>query len=119
MRACQTDRNLFGVTSPFFKFSLIAIATALVLLSASVGVTQAQNVTLVYSFSNLGFSANPQLVTPAQGRDAKLYGTTLGTTQDSGSIFRVQTTGEGTVLYALDGTQGVEPEAGLTLASDG
>jgi uncharacterized repeat protein (TIGR03803 family) len=117
MRACQTDRNLFGVTSPFFKFSLIAIATALVLLSASVGVTQAQNVTLVYSFSNLGSSANPIHVIPAQGRDAKLYGTTEGT--DFGSIFRVKTTGAGTTLYTLDGTEGIGPVAGLTLASDG
>jgi uncharacterized repeat protein (TIGR03803 family) len=119
MRICQTGCTPFGMTAPLFKLSFIAVAAAFVLLSASVGLMQAQNVTLIYSFSNLGSSANPIHVIPAQGRDAKLYGTTEGTSLDFGSIFRVQTTGAGTTLYALDGTEGSLPDVGLTLASDG
>jgi uncharacterized repeat protein (TIGR03803 family) len=117
MRICQTGCNLFGMTMRRFNLGPFAVVAAFILLSASVRVTQAQNVTLVYSFSNLGSSANPLYVTPAQGGDAKLYGTTQGS--DFGSVFRVQTTGAGTTLYTLDGTEGVEPSAGVTLASDG
>ena len=71
-------------------------------------------VTVVHSFNSSGLSANPQYVTPAQGRDAKLYGTTQGTSLDFGSIFRLQTTGANSDLYSFDGTQGEIPDAGLT-----
>src|SRR5229473_4140701 len=97
--------------------TVIIVSFVLFLVLAPPG--PAQTVSVVHSFNGNGLSGTPQYVTPAQGRDAKLYGTTEGTTLDFGSIFRLQTSGATSDLYSLDGTQGQFPSAGLTLASDG
>jgi uncharacterized repeat protein (TIGR03803 family) len=93
--------------------------SSLAMLVALGGAGVAQTVASVYSFKHRGFSANPYYVTPAQGRDARLYGTTEGTSLDFGSIFIVETNGDGSVLYKFDGSQGKILFAGLTLANDG
>src|SRR5258708_36110548 len=85
----------------------------------AVGTTQAQTVSAIYSFNVNGLSAYPQYVTLAQGRDAKLYGTGQGSNLDSGSIFRLQTTGATSTLYSLDGTDGISPYPRVSLRSEG
>ncbi len=86
-----------------------------------VGTSPAQTVTDVFTFSGTGASQNPAFVTPTQGRDGKLYGTTFGPTSGTslGSVFKITTTGSGGDLYAFNGTQGANPFGGLTLGSDG
>src|SRR6266498_1267141 len=79
--------------------------------------TSAQSVSVLYSFKKNSLSQRPGIVTPAQGRDGSLYGTTTGS--QSGTVFRVSTKGSGGQLFALSGTNGSGPSAGVTLATDG
>jgi uncharacterized repeat protein (TIGR03803 family) len=77
----------------------------------------AQTVRDLHSFTSSGNSQYPYLVTPAQGRDGELYGTTTGL--NYGSIFRLLTTGKEADLFAFDDTDGYGPDAGVTLGTDG
>lgn len=80
---------------------------------------QAQTVSNVYSFQANSTSEQPELVTPVQGVDAELYLTTAGVSPAVGSVFKLQTNGTGSQLYAFDTTHGATPVGGLTLATDG
>jgi uncharacterized repeat protein (TIGR03803 family) len=71
----------------------------------------------VYSFTSQGSSQFPAHVTPAQGRDGKLYGTTNGGT--NGSIFKVSIARSFAELFAFHFSDGCCPAYGLTLATDG
>lgn len=75
-------------------------------------------VTVLASFANNNGYPVGRLV---QGIDGGLYGTTSGWNLGGGSVFRVTMNGELTILVAFDanGTNGLNPYAGLTLASDG
>jgi uncharacterized repeat protein (TIGR03803 family) len=57
----------------------------------------------------------------ALGPDGSFYGTTEGggTTNNYGTIFKITTGGDLTTLVTFEGTNGVNPLAGLTLAPDG
>jgi uncharacterized repeat protein (TIGR03803 family) len=77
----------------------------------------AQVVRDVYDFSDTGSSQNPAYVTPAQGRDGELYGTTYGLTY--GSVFKITAAGSGGDLYEFNSSQGANPIGGLTLSTDG
>jgi uncharacterized repeat protein (TIGR03803 family) len=96
------------------RITLALWAFIVVLVSAA----NAQKVTTLYSFSGEGGSGNPELMVPAQGRDGRLYGTTYGPSGGSGTIFKITVSGTATSLYSF-GSDGVNPAAGLTLASDG
>jgi uncharacterized repeat protein (TIGR03803 family) len=89
-----------------------SLAVLLLLASAS----PAQTVSVVYTFDGSNASQDPEGA-PVQGRDGKLYGTTIGLTY--GSIFRLTTSGHLDQLFALNGTDGSYPNSGVTLASDG
>jgi uncharacterized repeat protein (TIGR03803 family) len=78
----------------------------------------AQVVTDLHSFNSIGSSQDPLWVTPTQGRDGKLYGTTGGF-NDDGSIVRFQITGQGGQIFAFDGSNGDQPAAGVILGTDG
>jgi uncharacterized repeat protein (TIGR03803 family) len=80
-----------------------------------------QGVNEVFSFSNAHSSATPEYVTPVQGRDGALYGTTSGIANNAtdGSIFRIATGGRFTSLHNFSGADGDFPYAGLTLGIDG
>jgi uncharacterized repeat protein (TIGR03803 family) len=93
-----------------------AIALAMFLVLAATSLAQTTN--LVYSFKS-GYSAGPLYVTPAQGRDGRLYGTTTGEFGTNGSIFRVTTSGSPSPAIALSGNNGSTPGDGLILATDG
>ncbi len=99
--------------SRFFVVMFAFFALVFVL----VGLSTAQTVADVYSFTNTNSSQYPGLGTPAQGRDGKLYVTTQG--PNYGSVFRASTTGKGgTELHVFDGTDG-EGATGVILATDG
>jgi uncharacterized repeat protein (TIGR03803 family) len=99
--------------SRFFWVILVPL-TVLAIASSSA----AQTVTTLYSFSGQNSSGIPGLVVPAQGRDGRLYGTTFGPSGSAGSIFKASTIAGITQLYTF-GSDGSNPEPGLTLATDG
>jgi uncharacterized repeat protein (TIGR03803 family) len=70
----------------------------------------------LYSFNDSDSSQYP-LATLVQGRDGRLYGSATGLTD--GSIFGLTTAGVFTELFVFDGSDGANPDAGLTLAVDG
>jgi uncharacterized repeat protein (TIGR03803 family) len=80
-----------------------------------------QGVNEVFSFSNAHTSATPELVTPIQGRDGGIYGTTsgIGMTVTDGSIFRIAIGGKLTALHNFSGADGEFPYASPTLGIDG
>ena len=57
--------------------SLFAIAVT-ALLAVSPSSTHGQTIASLFSFSNMNSSGNPAYVVPLQGRDGRLYGTTVG-----------------------------------------
>jgi uncharacterized repeat protein (TIGR03803 family) len=89
---------------------------ALILLVCSAVPSRAQSVSDLYSFNDSDSSQYP-LATLVQGRDGRLYGSTTGLTD--GSIFGLTTAGVFTELFVFDGSDGANPDAGLTLAVDG
>lgn len=55
-----------------------------------------------------------------QAPDGNLYGTTLrGGTNDKGTVFRVSTGGDFSILHSFDGQNGENPEGALVLGADG
>lgn len=102
-----------------FGFLPAMFAWFTVLLFAATA-SPAQTVIDIYNFTGQDSSAAPSDVTPAQGRDGRLYGTTFGQGGTNyGTIFKVARTGAFTQLYTFDSTTGSQPNAGVTLASDG
>ncbi len=83
----------------------------------------AQSVLTLYNFAGGSASgANPWYVTLVQGTDGQLYGTTYnGGTFNSGTAFKVDTSGNFTLLHSFSGstTDGGNPTGGMTLGSDG
>jgi uncharacterized repeat protein (TIGR03803 family) len=99
-----------------FKFAIALV----VMLPASFTTSQGQTFEDVFKFRHYPQAGNPFFVSPAQGRDGRLYGTTLGGgTLGNGTVFRLTTEGVGGVLYSFDGTNGNSPYGGLILATDG
>src|SRR5271165_6495671 len=107
-----------------FVFSVVLVLAVLATRSAQ---AQAYNGTVLYSFAGGTDGAIPfaGLVQDAQGN---LYGTTtqggggLGCeTQGCGTVFKVDTTGNETVLYSFTGTggDGGNPYAGLVRDTQG
>ena len=83
---------------------------------------QAQEFSVLYNFGNK--SGDPQEPDSpgiiSQGRDGNLYSTTYsGGSARVGTVFRITPTGNLTVLYNFDDTQGADPSSGLTLATNG
>jgi len=68
--------------------------------------------------------ADPHYVYLVQGTDGNLYGTTYSGTGDGGTVFKITTGGTLTTIYTFCAngdscSDGAEPTAGLTLASNG
>ncbi len=102
------------------RFLMVMVVSSVVLIFAGPS-SLAQTVTDIYSFTGQGSSQDPSFITPAQGRDGALYGTTQGSGgfPDYGSVFRLTTAGLGGQLFAFDYTDGGNPSASLMLATDG
>jgi uncharacterized repeat protein (TIGR03803 family) len=96
------------------------MALAFLLTATILGATgAAQTVKAVASFPGAGAEAAPQFVTPAQGRNGELYGTTFGASGSYGSFFEVSNTGALRFPYEFNSTDGGQPTGGVTLATDG
>ena len=78
------------------------------------------SVTRLYSFMGNADGSGPQAAL-TRGRDGALYGTTFfGGDQDNGTVFRITTTGDLTILYRFTGgDDGSSPQAPLAPAGDG
>jgi len=100
---------------------MLRIAAGLCICIVLRHISLAQTVKQVFAFSNSHSSPTPASVTPVQGRDGNLYGTTsgLGVVQSNGTVFKATTTGKETSLHIFAGTDGAFPLAGLTLGTDG
>jgi uncharacterized repeat protein (TIGR03803 family) len=102
--------------SRFFVFMFASSALLFVLAGSS----SAQTVKVVHTFTGQNSSDEPSNVTPAQGSDGALYGTTQGpSSANSGTIFKLATAGTFRQLYIFESATGSQPDGGVTLASDG
>src|SRR5207253_4773022 len=101
-----------------FLVAMFLLLAVLFVLTASIA---AQVVTDVYNFTGHSSSEYPTLMTPAQGRDGNLYGTTFGDIQAFayGTFFRLTPSGVENTRYVFDSTNGANPLGPLTLGTDG
>jgi uncharacterized repeat protein (TIGR03803 family) len=97
----------------------MAVVGCLVLSTLLTNAGQSQTLKSVASFSGKGSAAQPQFVTPSQGRDGKLYGTTFGAAGSYGSVFQLATAGALAFPHVFDSTNGSQPSGGVTLGTDG
>ena len=82
---------------------------------------QAQTFSVLYNFgTDAGDPTHPSLSgIIAQGRDGNLYSTaTSGGANDYGAVFKITPSGTLTTLYGFKGTDGAQPQSGLTLGTD-
>ncbi|HEY6763842.1 MAG TPA: choice-of-anchor tandem repeat GloVer-containing protein [Candidatus Sulfotelmatobacter sp.] len=95
------------------------LAATLLFVAALSAVGLAQTVSEVFGFT--GAAPAPGTVTPAQGRNGRLYGTTsgFGRTVTNGTVFSLSPIGKGGTIYTFNGTDGSHPQSSLTLATDG
>src|SRR5258705_9844501 len=98
----------------FFALTLVLMATALV--------ASAQTITTLHSFT-FDDGANPNLVTPTQGRDGNIYATTsIGGSKNVKNFFgrAFKNTPHGTLTsFTPDGTHRANPGARLFLGRSG
>lgn len=107
-----------SILPPFTLLNSIlsAVIGTLILLLTLHSPSSAQTVTDLYSFTGRNSSVEPSNVTPTQGRDGSLFGTTE---TPNGTIFKVATTGTFRQLDVFSSATGDEPNGGVTLASNG
>jgi uncharacterized repeat protein (TIGR03803 family) len=102
--------------------SLAALASAVVLVSAAMVVhAQAQTFTVLYTFTNTAQGWQPEAA-PILDSSGNLYGTTLfgGTAGGFGTVFRLDTKGNESVLYSFSGTpDGEDPDGSLVADRSG
>jgi hypothetical protein len=92
---------------------------AFVLCAGTTITARAQTFTKLANFEGRN-GAEPYLMSPIQGRDGKLYGTTQsGGIGRGGTIFRMVASGKITDGHNFSGSEGSGPAAGLLLATDG
>jgi uncharacterized repeat protein (TIGR03803 family) len=99
--------------------SVALILTASVAGSRFAAHAQPLQPEVLFGFSPLRGPANPggRLV---QDNDGNFYGTTyFGGSSDYGTVFKVTTNGTLTTLASFNGTNGMNPQAGVTLGNDG
>jgi uncharacterized repeat protein (TIGR03803 family) len=77
-----------------------------------------QSVSDVVVFNGNSAFGNP-IMTPAQGRDSKIYGTTYVSKVADGAVFSLTVGGTTHDLYTFGYADGAAPEAGLYLATNG
>jgi uncharacterized repeat protein (TIGR03803 family) len=77
------------------------------------------NVTSLYSFQGLADGTEPYGAL-VQGTDGSFYGTTLfGGTYQNGTVYKIDSSGNFTLLHGFVGAEGARPESALVQAADG
>jgi len=109
----NSQRNRSSALSSSYGLAILIVISLLMCATQ----ISAQTVTDLYSFTGNGNSQYPYFVTPAQGRNGEIYGTTISLAY--GSVFSLETTGAETSLLGFDSADGYNPFAGLTLGTDG
>ena len=102
-------------------FLLLRVLASSALALAPTGLSFAQHVyvTQLYSFDGTN-GANPIYSNLVQGRDGLLYGTTVyGGVNNAGAIFKIDTSGNITLLHSCNSSTGWYPWGGLVLGPDG
>ncbi len=105
-------------TTPKGKAALLILA---ILLLVSINASAQKTYTVLYKFQNNGIDpANPSWTGLfAQGRDGNLYSTSQSGGNSYGTVFQLTPAGKMTVLRPFVFKDGVHPEGGLTLGTDG
>jgi uncharacterized repeat protein (TIGR03803 family) len=97
----------------------VLASSTLALSLGGLAFAQRANVTQLYSFDRTN-GANPIYSNLVQGRDGLLYGTTVyGGVNNAGAIFKIDTSGNITLLHSFNSSTGWYPWSGLTLGPDG
>jgi uncharacterized repeat protein (TIGR03803 family) len=118
----SNSRPVFPIPTniSFNRFQLAAfiVLSVAVILFGTV-FAGAQTYTVLYTFTGGADGGGPDLEQLVKiGSD--LYGTTgLGGAHGNGTVFRLSTTGQESVLHTFAGSDGRDPETGLVRASDG
>ncbi len=74
----------------------------------------------IYQFGAAGDANDPQYSVLVQGADGDFYGTTIyGGTANYGTVFKIDSSGNETLLHSFTGPDGAFPQSGLTLGTDG
>lgn len=90
------------------------------LLFAVAPTLYAQTYKVLYSFGTKSGDPTIPSGTIAQSRGGNLFSTTgTGGSSHLGTAFKITTAGSLTVVHSFQGTEGADPFAGLTLATDG
>ena len=122
----KTTKSIFGVlkitlgrTGRICTSSLVPLLLLVLMLPVS-GAQAAVVFTSLYSFTGTNDGANP-MAGLVQGSDGYFYGTTQwGGTNNTGTVFRINTNGALTTLYSFTGdNDGGNPQATLVQGSDG
>jgi uncharacterized repeat protein (TIGR03803 family) len=110
-------------SSSVHSHSLVYLLASIMVLSGLLfgGPCSAQTtITVLHNFSGGESGAYPAIVTPTQGRDGLLYGTTSeGGLNNAGTIFKMGTNGAYRQLFTLNGTDGNYTQGALTLGTYG
>jgi uncharacterized repeat protein (TIGR03803 family) len=107
------------------KLSLAKLACIVSVFCAATAILSPAQTTFTSLLSFNGTNgANPHFVTPVQGLDGNLYGTTYVSTGSGGTIFKVTPSGALSTIYTFcphgeSCVYGAQPEAGLILGTDG
>jgi uncharacterized repeat protein (TIGR03803 family) len=116
-----TDGNIYGTTvfggkaNSCVGFGYLGCGTVF-------KITPGGTLTILHDFDKT--DGNYPAGTLVQGADGDFYGTTLGggancVPYGCGTVFKITPKGTLTTLHSFDGTDGIEPEAGLVQATNG
>jgi uncharacterized repeat protein (TIGR03803 family) len=102
------------------SFLAVGVALSGLALASAFPCSAQTTITVLHDFAGGKSGAVPAIVTPSQGRDGRLYGTTAeGGPTNAGTVFKMATSGEYRQFFTLGTVDGTYTQGGLTLGIDG